>query len=124
MLDIYAQVSAHALAARSIREFLGDSGLDGLDGISSALQERADRAMRSAIAALRTAPRAPKSSPTATTAADRIACALTVCGETLTVDYCGTSAQVDRGLNCVLKLHLRLHGLPAEMRARSPHAAQ
>jgi N-methylhydantoinase B len=108
ILDIYAQVSAHAVAARGIREFLGDSGLSGdldggLDGISAALQERADRAMRSAIATI------PDGITRAQVTADgydgretRIECALTISGETLAVDYAGTSAQVDRGLNCVL----------------------
>lgn len=102
ILDIYAQVSAHAAAARGIREFLADTGLEGLAGISSALQARADRAVRNAISAI------PDGTTRAEVTADgydgratRIACALTVAGSTLTVDYAGTSPQVDRGLNCV-----------------------
>jgi N-methylhydantoinase B len=102
ILDIYAQVSAHAIAARGLQEFLADAGLRDLTQISMALQERADRAMRNAIAAI------PDGTYQASVTADgydgkptHIACELTVAGSTLRVDYAGTSDQVDRGLNSV-----------------------
>ena len=102
ILDIYAQVSAHAIAARGLKEFLADAGLRDLAEISMALQERADRAMRNAIAAI------PDGTYQASITADgydgkptHIACELTVDGSTLRVDYAGTSNQVDRGLNSV-----------------------
>jgi N-methylhydantoinase B len=103
MGDIYAQVTAQAVCARRLCEFLDDTGLADLTELSATLQDRADRAMRKAITAL------PDGTWRATTFADgyedqetRIECAVTVEGDTLSVDYAGTSPQIMRGLNSVM----------------------
>ena len=103
MGDIAAQVTAQAVCARRLLEFLDDTGLEDLTDLSAELQSRADQAMRKAIAAL------PDGTWRHVIHADgyedaetRIACAVTVRGDTLTVDFDGTSPQVARGLNSVM----------------------
>jgi N-methylhydantoinase B len=99
--DLQAQVVANEVGARRIAEFLDDTGLKDLEGLSVALQERADRAMRRAIAEL------PDGTYAAEIGADGfdaqktlIACTVTVRGDTMQIDYAGTSPQIDRGINC------------------------
>jgi len=103
MGDLEAQVVANEVAVRRLAEFLEDTGLEDLQALSEALQERADLAMRRAIAAV------PDGVYEATLDADgfdeqrtHIACRVTVSGETMSIDFAGTSPQVDRGINCVL----------------------
>ncbi len=101
--DIHAQVTAQTVCARRLVELLEDTGLTDLTALSTTLQQRADQAMRRAIAAL------PDGTWRSTIMADgyedqetRIECALTIEGDTLSVDYAGTSPQVARGLNSVM----------------------
>ena len=101
--DLEAQIVANDVCVRRVDEFLGDTGLPDLQGLSAALQQRTDRAMRRAIAGV------PDGTYRATIEADgfdaqvtRIVCAVTVEGETMLIDYDGTSAQIDRGINCVM----------------------
>jgi len=103
MGDIQAQVTATSVCARRVVEFLDDTGLADLRALSATLQTRADGAMRRAIAAL------PDGTWHGTVFADgyedaetEIHCALTVAGESLSVDYAGSSPQIARGLNCVM----------------------
>jgi N-methylhydantoinase B len=74
-----------------------------LTGLSHALQSRAEQAMRAAIAMV------PDGEYRSSLDADgfdadetHIACTITVRGSELSVDYAGTSRQIDRGLNSVL----------------------
>ena len=101
--DLQAQVVANEVCVRRVEEFLEDTGLPDLQGLSGALSERADRAMRRAIGEV------PDGTYHATIEADgfdeqitRIVCAVTVRGDTMHIDYAGTSAQIDRGINCVM----------------------
>lgn len=103
MGDIQAQITAQAVCARRLVEFLEDTGLHDLKALSADLQGRADRAMRKAIAAL------PDGTWRGSVTADgyegqetHIECALTIAGDSLTVDYAGTSPQIARGLNSVM----------------------
>ncbi|MGY4167824.1 hydantoinase B/oxoprolinase family protein [Bradyrhizobium sp. USDA 4529] len=111
--DIYAQVSAHAVCARKLGEFLDASDLQGLSAISTALMDRADKAMRSAIAAI------PDGTYRSILVADgydeqetQIVCAVTVAGSKLHVDYNGTSKQIGRGLNSVMNFTYALSVYP------------
>lgn len=101
--DLEAQLTANGVCASRVAEFLEDAGLDSLQPLGRALHARADRAMRGAIAAL------PDGTWRATIEADgfdehvtRIACAVTVSGDRMGIDFAGTSPQVDRGINCVM----------------------
>ena len=101
--DLEAQLTANAVCAARVAEFLEDTKLADLQALGAALHARADRAMRQAIAAL------PDGSWSARIEADgfdahitTIACTVTVRGETMVIDFAGTSPQIDRGINCVL----------------------
>ena len=101
--DFEAQVIANEVCVARVEEFLSDVGLDDLQMLARTLHTRADLAMRRAISAV------PDGSYRAVLEADgfdeqttRLACAVSVTGETIHIDYAGTSPQIDRGINCVL----------------------
>lgn len=100
--DFEAQVTANEVCVRRVEEFLQDVGLADLQLLARTVHARADIAMRRAIAAV------PDGVYRATLEADgfdeqltRLACAVTVAGDTMHIDYAGTSPQIDRGINCV-----------------------
>ena len=102
--DIYAQVSAQRVCAAGVRQFLEDTGMDDLVLLSAELRARAERAMRGAIDAL------PDGTWTSGVRADGfdadetfIQCRLTIRGSELDLDFEGTSPQINRGINSVLK---------------------
>lgn len=101
--DLHAQVTANRVCGRRLDEFLEDAGMVDLQALSATLLERGDQAMRRAIEAV------PDGVYQASTDADgfddqhtHIECTLTVLGSEVVIDYEGTSAQIDRGLNCVM----------------------
>jgi N-methylhydantoinase B len=101
--DLEAQVVSNHVSVRRVEEFLEDTGLPNLQELSANLQARTDRAMRRAIASV------PDGTYKSTIKADgfdeqttTIVCTVTVSGETMHIDYEGTSPQIDRGINCVM----------------------
>ncbi len=101
--DLEAQVVSNHVSVRRVVEFLEDTGLSNLQELSANLQARTDRAMRRAIASV------PDGTYKAAIEADgfderttSIVCTVTVSGETMQIDYEGTSPQIDRGINCVM----------------------
>ena len=113
--DLNAQVTANTVCARRLGEFLEDSDMVDLTALSSALLSRADVAMRKAIEQV------PDGVYRAAIDADgfdedetHIECAVTVDGEQLHIDYAGTSAQIGRGLNCVMNYTLAYSTYPVK----------
>jgi N-methylhydantoinase B len=101
--DLHAQVSAQQVCARRLGEFLDDTGLVDLTALSADLQSRADAAMRQAVAAVPDGEYRHRVTADGFDEAEtRIECRVVVAGSTLSVDYAGTSAQIDRGLNSVM----------------------
>ena len=101
--DLEAQLVANQVCLRRTREFLDDTGLEDLRQLSRAIRARAEAATRQAIAAL------PDGVYRASVDADgfdadrtHIALAITVAGDTMDLDYAGSSRQIDRGINCVM----------------------
>jgi N-methylhydantoinase B len=101
--DIQAQVAASEVCRRRAVEFLEDTGLSDFEILTEAAHELSERAMRIGIGRL------PDGRYTSVLEADgiedqptRIECAITVSGETLDVDYAGTSPQVTHAVNCTL----------------------
>ncbi len=99
--DIEAQVSANKVCIRRAQEFLHDTGQADFERLGAAIQDLAEKAMRDAIAAL------PDGVYRANLEADgadtptHIACAITIAGDHMSVDYAGTSAQVTHAINSV-----------------------
>jgi len=101
--DLHAQVTANRVCARRLQEFLDDAAMVDLSALSATLLERGDKAMRRAIEAI------PDGVYLASSDADgfddettHIECAITIKGTEVCIDYAGTSAQIERGLNCVM----------------------
>jgi len=101
--DLNAQVTANQVCGRRLMEFLDDAELDNVEGLSLALQSRAETAMRNAIETV------PDGKYQASLDADgfdeditHIECTITVAGSDMTIDYEGTSKQINRGLNNVM----------------------
>ncbi|GAA5236762.1 hydantoinase B/oxoprolinase family protein [Verticiella sediminum] len=101
--DLEAQCTANRVCCERAVDFLQDSGEPGFERLSAAVLEKADAAMRKAISAI------PDGRYASAIEADGIPghptiirCAITVEGDRMTVDYEGTSAQVDKGTNCTI----------------------
>lgn len=103
LTDIEAQVAANEEGAKRVVDFLDEYKLEDLSALSTAIRGRSEAAMRRGIQEL------PDGVYTNEVYTDgmgtplKIALKITVEGDELTVDYTGSSPQVDRGgLNCTL----------------------
>ncbi|QBY56196.1 hydantoinase B/oxoprolinase family protein [Cupriavidus oxalaticus] len=101
--DLNAQIAAHDVCRRRALEFLSDTGNADFTALSAAVQAKAEKVMRLAIAAIpdgvyRSEMRADGVEGQETV----IACAITVAGDSMTVDYSGSSPQVQHGINCTI----------------------
>jgi N-methylhydantoinase B len=97
--DLLAQVAAVELCQERVSEFLVDAGLDDLAELARAIQAHADRSMRAAIRAV---PDGVYEHAVALDGYDRpleVRARVTVAGDTLEVDFAGTSPQVPHGIN-------------------------
>ena len=100
--DLLAQVAACETCVRRTLELMHDAGLYQLDTVAEAIQHQAEAAMRTAIG------RVPDGDYRGETPLDgrdgplRIKALIQVRGSTLSVDFSGTSPQVNWGINSVL----------------------
>ena len=100
--DIYAQQAGNTVGANKLIEMLEEYDLPDLQTLSPLICDRTEKALRTAIGEI----------PNGTYVSDimidgfdeplKIACAVTVNGLGIEVDYEGTSRQVKRGINVVL----------------------
>ena len=100
--DVHAQVAGNQVGLDRLLEYLEDFGLDDLDELGAEIMGRSERALRAAIEEL---PDGVYEHTIQTDGLDEpitIACALTIDGDEVTVDYEGSSPQVERGMNVVL----------------------
>lgn len=103
--DVLAQVAANAVGARLLVEFMTEYQLEDLELLSSVLRSRVEEAMRERIAELpdgvwtyRTLAETGISSDDIT-----IESTITINGDSMVVDYAGSSPQTAQmGVNCVL----------------------
>jgi N-methylhydantoinase B len=100
--DLLAQVAGIELAARRLDRLMDEHGLADLTALAGAIQRQSERAMRAAIAALPDGDYHGEVCPDGFEAPLRIAMRLTVAGDSIHVDYAGSSPQVDHALNSVL----------------------
>jgi N-methylhydantoinase B len=100
--DVMAQMAAGRVAAERVKELLVDSGLEDLTSLSAEIRARSERKMREAISAVPDGVyRASLDLDGAGDEIIRLSVAVTVRGDTLEVDYQGTTAEVRMGLNTV-----------------------
>ena len=95
--DIYAIVGAQKIGVRRLQEFLSDYDLPDLDQLSQVIHARSEAAMRRAITAI------PDGAYRNTITVDgyktpvTVHCAVLVSGDSITIDYTGTSPQTAEG---------------------------
>lgn len=100
--DLWAQIIGLDLLERRLGELMDEYGLDDLTSFGAEILGRCEKAMRSAIRDL------PDGTYTHTFQTDGLEqpftykIAVTVTDDRLSVDYAGTSAQVDRAINCTM----------------------
>ena len=101
--DIYAQVSANQVGAAGLARMLDEFGLDGVDPVAEEIMRRSEHAVRVALGEL------PDGCYRAEMTSDgfdhepiTLRVAVTVHGDTVTVDYAGSSPQSRYGVNVVL----------------------
>src|SRR5215468_7190114 len=100
--DLWAQITGLDLLERRVGDLMHEYGLDELSSFAEEILGRCEQAMRSAIAKL------PDGAYAYAFQADGLEQPLTykiavrVAGERISVDYAGTSLQVDRAINCTM----------------------
>lgn len=97
--DIHAQIGAARLGARRVGELLEEAGFDHLDTLAVEVLSRSEAAMR---AALRRVPDGVYTNAGVMDGYDEplvIRVRLTIRGETLELDFAGTSPQINKGIN-------------------------
>lgn len=100
--DIHAQVAGNQVGAERLLKYLEDFDLPDLEALGKEILERSERATREAI---RSVPDGDYKHTIHTDGLDepiRIQCRVSIRDDEILVDYEGTSAQVDRGMNVVL----------------------
>ncbi|MFY0614123.1 MAG: hydantoinase B/oxoprolinase family protein [Hyphomicrobiaceae bacterium] len=100
--DLWAQLTGLELMERRLVELLEEYHLDDLDGFGGEVLGRCEKAMRAAISALPDGTYPYEFQTDGMDAHFDFKVAVTVSGDTINVDFDGTSAQVDRAINCTL----------------------
>jgi len=101
--DLRSQVAANHICARKIVEMLQDEGLDTLDDLADAIIGRTENSMRNAISGIPDGkyPFAGRIEGAGQRKDIDIRLCVAVEGDAITVDFDGTSPQVDWGVNVV-----------------------
>jgi N-methylhydantoinase B len=100
--DVHAQVAGNQVGVDRLVEYLEEFGLPDLHVLGGEILERSERATREAIAAL---PDGDYDKTIRTDGLDQpitVKCRVSIRGDSVLVDYSGSSAQVERGMNVVL----------------------
>ena len=100
--DVHAQVAGNQVGMDRLLDYLEEFALPDLEDLSAEILRRSEAAARHAIAAL---PDGDYEKTIHTDGLDqpiRIRCRVSIRGDHVSVDYAGSSPQVDRGMNVVL----------------------
>jgi len=100
--DIRAQFAAYRDCDAMLNRLLDEEKLEDLDAIADEIIARSEASMRAAITALPDGVYRDGFTVDGVDKPLRIECAVTIAGETLAVDFAGTSDQVPWPINCVL----------------------
>ncbi len=100
--ELYSMSAANEVGAERLREFLDEHGMSSIESLSDEIIGRSDLAMRQAIAGL---PDGAYENAALTDGYDepvRIAVRIVVHGDSISVDFAGTSPESSRGINVVM----------------------
>lgn len=98
--DVYALIASNASGARRLERMMGEYGLADLDDLSAYILETSDRSMRSAIARLPAGRWQHEMRIDGFDEPIDLVTTLTTDGETIAIDYGGTSPVSRYGINC------------------------
>lgn len=99
MGDIMAQISSQDVCAEKLCDFMDQYGLDSIEPLADAIFDRSERAMSAAIGSLPDGEYYHEVFLDGFEESIKIAVTIIIKGNHLTVDYTGTSPQIDRGIN-------------------------
>ena len=103
LTDLEAQVAANASGCERVVAFLEEYGLPDLEDLSAAIRGRSQEAMRAAIAEMADGEYTNEVFTDGMGAPLKIAVKLKVEGDAISVDYAGSSPQIDHGgINCTM----------------------
>ena len=103
LTDLEAQVAANAAGCERVVAFLEEYGLPDLEDLSAAIRGRSQEAMRAAIAEMADGEYTNEVFTDGMGAPLKIAVKLKVEGDAISVDYAGSSPQIDHGgINCTM----------------------
>jgi N-methylhydantoinase B len=103
MGDIYAQVAANQVGARSLTKMMNEIGLSSIDSVAAQIMLRSENALRAALRELRDGHyEAEMTSDGFNGEAIHLKVNVTVEGDCIDVDYAGSSPQSSHGVNVVL----------------------
>jgi len=97
--DVHAQVVANEVGGQQLLAFLQEFGLADIEALADVIVDRSEAAMRERIAALPDGEYRYELACDGFDEAIHIRVAVSVRGDSLAVDYAGSSPQVDRGIN-------------------------
>jgi N-methylhydantoinase B len=100
--DLWAQITGLDLLERRLGDLMAEYGLDDLDVFAGEILGRCETAMRSAIRALPDGTYMHEFQTDGLEQPFTYRIALTVAGDRISIDYAGTSPQVDRAINCTM----------------------
>ena len=98
--DLWAQIAALELMERRVAALMREYGLISLGGLAGEIRNRSEQAMRAAIRELPDGVYCNELQTDGLGAPLELKLALTVDGDEVNADYAGSSAQVDRAINC------------------------
>lgn len=101
--DIYAQVAANQVGARSLNRMMGEFGLDSIDPVAAEITLRSEKALRTALRALRDGVYESRMTSDGFDGETiDLVVTVTIDGEHVDIDYTGSSPQSPHGVNVVL----------------------
>lgn len=107
--DIEAQVAANNVAERRLTAFMSEYGLDSLEALGAAVQSRTERAMRDEISAIPDGRYEAEEMIEGTGEPLRLKVAIEIEGDSMVVDYAGSSPQsLGGGISCTFN-YTRAH---------------
>jgi len=98
--DVHAMIASCTVAGKRVNAFLDETGLTTLDDLAEAIHNFSERAMRSKIAEIPDGVYRYEYQIDGYDEPLRICAALTVAGDSIEMDYAGSSMQIGRAINC------------------------
>ena len=100
--DLYAMTAANEVGGDRLLEFMDEFGLDTIQPLADEVIARSEKAMREAIAAVPDGIYRYAMTVDGYDEPVQLQAAITVAGESMDIDYAGTSPASDRGINVVM----------------------